>query len=313
LIRINVKLLSRVSRLNKSRIMIKVLFLGLFVFPFMITAQPSEISGEGITNKIYRYKNFSSRFVESRNIDVWLPAGYSRNKKYAVLYMHDGQNLFNPNEAFGGVEWNVDEVLQNLIDEKKARDTIVVGIWNTARRVIEYAPQKAFDLENRKNIKNSPLSAKRKSESDDYLRFIVTELKPFVDKNYSTKPSRADTFIMGSSMGALMSLYAVSEYPNIFGGAGCVSTHFPLGEGVMLGYMRKFLPSQKTHKIYFDYGTRTLDASYEPFQKKADAIMIKKGYRKGKNWITRKFDGAEHSEKSWRERVHVPLEFLLGN
>ena len=112
-------------------------------------------------------------------------------------------------------------------------------------------------------------------------------------------------------MGGLISLYAISEYPNIFGGAGCVSTHFPLGEGVMLGYMKKFLPNPKTHKIYFDYGTETLDATYEPFQKKADAIMKKKGYKQDKNWITRKFEGEEHSEKSWRKRVNIPLEFLL--
>lgn len=280
--------------------------------PFIIFAQtPEKITGEGITGGFYRYKNFASKFVEARNVDVWFPAGYSKNKKYAVVYMHDGQNLFNPKEAFGGVDWNVDETLQRLISEGKVRDTIVVGIWNTVRRVAEYAPQKAFDLENRRNIKNSPLAAPQKSESDDYLKFIVAELKPFIDKNYSTKPDRANTFIMGSSMGGLMSLYAISEYPNIFGGAGCVSTHFPLGKGVMLGYMKKFLPNPKTHKIYFDYGTETLDATYEPFQQKADAIMKKKGYKQGKNWLTRKFEGAEHSEKSWRKRVHIPLEFLL--
>ncbi len=282
-------------------------FLPLAVF----ARTPQKITGEGITNGFYRYQKFASKLVEPRSVDVWLPAGYTKNKKYAVLYMHDGQNLFNPKESPGEVDWNVDETLQRLISEGKARDTIVVGIWNTARRIIEYAPQKAFDLENRKNIKKSSLAVPQKAESDVYLRFIVTELKPFIDKNYSTKTERADTFIMGSSMGALMSLYAISEYPNIFGGAGCVSTHFPLGEGVILGYMEKFLPSPKTHKIYFDYGTETLDAGYEPYQKKADAIMKDKGYKQGKNWITRKFAGAEHSEKSWRERVDVPLEFLL--
>ena len=289
-----------------------ILFLTCMAFSLSLFAQtPKQISGKDIVGKVYRYEKFASKFVEARNIDVWLPDNYSKNKKYAVLYMHDGQNLFNPKESYIGVDWNIDETLQNLIFQGKVRDSIVVGIWNTPKRVIEYSPQKAFDMENRRNIKNSTLAAPQKAESDDYLKFIVTELKPFIDKNYSTKPDRENTFIMGSSMGGLISLYAISEYPNIFGGAGCVSTHFPLGEGVMLGYMKEFLPSPKTHKIYFDYGTETLDATYEPFQKKADAIMKKKGYKQEKNWITRKFEGEEHSERSWRKRVNIPLEFLL--
>lgn len=289
-----------------------ILFLTCMAFSLSLFAQtPKQVSGEDVTGKVYRYEKFASKFVEARNIDVWLPDNYSKNKKYAVVYMHDGQNLFNPKESYIGVDWNVDETLQSLISEGKVRDSIVIGIWNTTKRVIEYAPQKAFDMENRRNIKNSSLAAPQKAESDDYLKFIVTELKPFIDRNYSTKPDRENTFMMGSSMGGLISLYAISEYPNIFGGAGCVSTHFPLGEGVMLGYMKKFLPNPKTHKIYFDYGTETLDSSYEPFQKKADAIMKKKGYKPGKNWITRKFEGEEHSERSWRKRVNIPLEFLL--
>lgn len=273
---------------------------------------PKKVSGEGVTGELWRYAKFPSKFVETRNVDVWLPAGYSKNKKYAVLYMHDGQNLFNPKESYTGVDWGVDEALTKLIAEGKARETIVVGIWNTPKRIAEYAPQKAYDLINRKGIKPSSLARADEALSDQYLKFIVTELKPFIDKNYSTKTDRANTFIMGSSMGGLISLYAISEYSNIFGGAGGVSTHFPLSEGIMLEYMKKFLPSPKTHKIYFDYGTETLDASYEPFQKQADRIMKKKGFKQGKNWITRKFEGEEHSERSWRKRVHIPLEFLLG-
>lgn len=282
------------------------------ILPFVVSAQtPRKIVGEGITNGFYRYENFASKFADARNIDVWLPADYSKNKKYAVLYMHDGQNLFNPKEAFGGVDWNIDETLQRLISEGKARDAIVVGIWNTPKRVVEYAPHKAYDLVNRKNIKESDLVKTEEALSDKYLKFVVYELKPFIDANYSTKTDRSNTFIMGSSMGGLMSLYAISEYPEIFGGAACVSTHFPLGEGVMLEYMKKFLPSPKNHKIYFDYGTETLDSAYEPFQRKADETMKNKGYKKVKNWLTLKFEGEEHSEKSWRKRAAIPLEFLL--
>jgi len=280
-------------------------------FPLFASAQNAVKIGN-VTGEVYRYKNFASKFVEARNIDVWLPSDYSKNKKYAVLYMHDGQNLFNPKESYGGVDWGIDETLEKLSGEGKIKAAIVVGIWNTPKRIIEYAPQKAYDIANRKNIKNSPLAKPQKAESDEYLKFIVSELKPFIDGNYATAADRTNTFIIGSSMGGLISLYAISEYPEIFGGAGCVSTHFPLGEGIMLEYMKRHLPAPKNHKIYFDYGTETLDAQYEPYQIKADAIMKKKGYKQGKNWMTRKFEGEEHSEKSWRKRVDIPLTFFLG-
>ena len=246
----------------------------LFFLSIICKAQtPKQIRGENVTGALLRYSSFKSKYADARNVDVWLPASYSKNVKYAVVYMHDGQNLFVPKEPFTGVDWGVDETMTRLIAEKRIRETIVVGIWNTPKRVIEYAPQKAYDLVNRKKIKNSSFVKMKKAESDEYLKFIVEELKPFIDANYSTKPDRDNTFIMGSSMDGLISLYAVSEYPEIFGGAGCISTHFPLVRGVMLEYMKNFLPPPQTHKIYFDHGTETLDADYEPYQKRADKIM----------------------------------------
>lgn len=293
--------------------MFKIIVFLLLIVPVYCSSQTAkQIVGEGIVGNLQRYENFPSKIAEQRNVDVWLPRDYSENKKYAVLYMHDGQNLFNPKDAHGGVEWNVDETLQRLIDEGKVRDTIVVGIWNTAHRVIEYAPEKPFDLARRKGLKPAQFISFKEGASDKYLKFIVDELIPFIDKTYSVKPDRDSTFVMGSSMGGLMSLYAISEYPEIFGGAGCISTQFPLGNGVMLGYLEKYLPEPKNHKIYFDYGTKTLDAPSEPYQLKADKLMKAKGYRRNKTWVTRKFPGADHTEKSWRKRVGIPLVFLLG-
>jgi predicted alpha/beta superfamily hydrolase len=148
--------------------------------------------------------------------------------------------------------------------------------------------------------------------SDNYPRFIVEELKPFIDSTYRTKADRANTFILGSSMGALISAYAMSEYSKVFGGAGCLSTHCPILDGVVIDYLQRHLPDPQTHKFYFDFGTETLDAQYERYQMKMDAVMKTRGYQEGKNWITRKFPGAEHSERAWRKRVDVPLRFLLG-
>jgi predicted alpha/beta superfamily hydrolase len=148
--------------------------------------------------------------------------------------------------------------------------------------------------------------------SDRYLAFLVEELKPFIDASYRTLPDRADTYIMGSSMGGLVSQYAMSRYPDVYGGAGCVSTHWPAGDGIALEDFAAHLPDPATHKYYFDFGTATLDASYEPYQRRADEMLRKAGYVEGRNWITRKFEGAEHSEKAWRLRMDEPLQFLIG-
>jgi predicted alpha/beta superfamily hydrolase len=147
--------------------------------------------------------------------------------------------------------------------------------------------------------------------SDRYLEFLVGELKPFVDEHYRTLPGRQHTFVMGSSMGGLISLYALCEYPGVFGGAGCLSTHWPAAGGATIDYLQRALPAPGAHRLYFDYGTETLDAEYEPYQQRADAILRAAGYCPGVDWLTRRVEGAEHSERSWRERVHIPLLFLL--
>jgi enterochelin esterase-like enzyme len=119
-------------------------------------------------------------------------------------------------------------------------------------------------------------------------------------------------------MGGLISMYAICEYPQVFGGAACLSTHWPgifamEGNpipGAFVDYMRQHLPDPKTHKIYFDYGDQTLDAMYPPLQKKVDEVMRAKGFSK-KNWVTKAFPGDDHSEKSWSKRLGIPLLFLL--
>lgn len=296
-----------------------LVFLYLFLISYSFGQVPSQNNKVGKleikTNMstIKKHKQFSSKFVDARNIDVWLPPDYEQNKdeKYPVLYMHDGQNLFEPETSYGGIDWGVDEAMVELIKDNKVRPAIVVGIWNSPKRVAEYMPQKA--VPNKKVEELSGITIKSQDDicSDNYLKFIVYELKPFIDSNYRTLTDQENTFIMGSSMGGLISAYAISEYPNVFGGAGCVSTHWPAGSGAVIEYLRTALPDPKTHKIYFDYGTETLDSLYEPYQKKMDQIMKTLGYQDGKNWVTKKFEGAEHSERAWRERVHIPLIFLL--
>jgi enterochelin esterase-like enzyme len=270
-----------------------------------------------------------SKYADPRRIVVWLPDGYkAHGPKYAVLYMHDGQNLFDKATAGYGMEWEIDEHLSQLIREGKVRPTIVVGIWNTPKRLQEYVPGKAFEhlppayMDRVRGLYGGgPLS-------DGYLKFIVRELKPRIDKHFNVKTDRANTVIMGSSMGALISLYAIDEYPKVFGAAGMMSTHWPLFlpvEGAKTisdeefetvssafeRYLAPALPDPRTHRLYFDHGSETLDSAYAAYQKRVDAVVARRGYRQSVNWLTRSFPGQKHNEISWASRVDIPLQFLL--
>jgi len=266
-----------------------------------------------ITGTLQRQKLFGSRYVNPRTVDVWLPPAYDPAQRHAVLYMHDGQNLFDPTLAYGGVDWGMDETISRMTATGELPPLIVVGVWNTAKRVQEYMPQKPLA-----GVSARPLLAEFISKaggaplSDLYLRFLVEEVKPWVDANYPTITDPSHTAIMGSSMGGLISLYATVEYPQVFGRAGCVSTHWPIGGELLIEQLCAALPKPGQHKFYFDFGTRTLDAAYEPFQTRWDAEIAAVGYTHNVDWLTLKFEGAEHSETSWRERVHIPLKFLLG-
>jgi enterochelin esterase-like enzyme len=301
-----------------------------FFIIFSMTCQGVYCQVPQVTNgTIERYDNFASEFVSSRNIDVWLPDGYSKSKVYNVLYMHDGQMLFDSSMSWNHQCWDVDAVLGTLLKEGKIKDVIVVGIWNSGNtRHVDYFPQMPFEMLS--SAQQDSLYHSRRPEgdrsfregkvnSDNYLRFIVRELKPFIDAKYATRRDRKGTFIAGSSMGGLISIYAICEYPKVFGGAACLSTHWPgiftlennPFPAAMRTYLGKNLPSPKHHRIYFDYGTETLDAMYPPLQAQVDSIMIRKGYS-GINWMTKEFPGDDHSEKSWNKRLDVPLLFLLG-
>ena len=268
-----------------------------------------------------RHKDFNSEYVDSRHVDVWLPPNYEsdKEKRYPVLYMHDGQNLFDESSSYIGVAWDVDETMTKLIEQDKIREAIVVGIWNTSKRFREYMPEEPVDMLNneQRELMQDDYGTVL---SDNYLKFMVNELKPFIDNEYRILADAPNTFIMGSSMGGLISWYALAKYPGVFSGAGCLSTHWPAGNEetdgqlpeTVIQYFQESIPRPGSHKIYFDYGTETLDAKYEPYQKRIDSIMQEIGYQNGEDWITKKFEGHEHSERSWAARLNYPLEFLLG-
>ena len=265
---------------------------------------------------VTRY-SFNSTFIGNRTIDVWLPANYSTSKKYSVLYMHDGQMLFDATKTWNGQEWKVDETISQLLTSNQIKDIIVVGIWNSDNRYSEYYPKKSMDYLS-DNVKNTVMSnVSNDPKADKYLSFIVTELKPYIDKTYSVNTDLANTYIAGSSMGGLISWYALCEYPDVFGSAICMSTHWadntvdsPEIPYSFRKYLLNKLPSSSNHKIYFDHGTVDLDANYGVHQVLVDTIMKHKGYS-STNWESLVFDGEGHNETAWANRFNIPLKFLL--
>jgi hypothetical protein len=294
----------------------------------LISCSHSEVKKmpEVSSGKLIRVENFQSKYVNPRNIDIYLPAGYEAGTKHAVIYMHDGQMLFDSTTTWNKQEWHVDEVVTKLISEKKIKDCIVVAIFNNdENRDAEYLPVVALDrlLEPARGSLVKTL-LKGKPLSDNYLKFIVEELKPYIDNTFSTYSDPANTVIMGSGMGGLISLYAFCKYPDVFGAAGCLSTQWPIiGSGVLYNkkisdntalafreYVFSNLPRPPKGKIYFDYGSETIDSVYKPYQQLVDAMMRQAGYT-SENWTTIEFANEDHSERSLSRRLRIPLQFFL--
>jgi enterochelin esterase-like enzyme len=272
---------------------------------------------------ISHYKSFASELIRPRPVDVWLPEGYDPQSRvrYPVIYMHDGQMLFHVETSpFAGMDlfWDVDKAMSRLARAGEINPAIVVAVWmadwNEGARRAEYMPQKPVTetvwqtmLQNGWNDKEGNDSL----TSDLYLRFLVEELKPFIDCNYATNPDPSHTLMMGASMGGLISAYALSEYPEVYGGVACLSTDWTISDGAVVRWLQHHWPAAGSHQIYFDHGTETYDAHYGPYQEQMDEVMRKRDYTAGVDWTSRRFVGADHSPKAWRERLHIPLKFLL--
>ena len=268
--------------------------------------------------RLERYADFKSKHISPRTVTVWLPQDYRAGEPCDVLYMHDGQMLFDAEATWNGQEWAVDETLSTLIAEHAIRRCIVVGIDNTSARLKEYFPDKARDY----------ISAELRDDAsgdqlgDEYLRFIVEELKPFIDEHYRPLTTREHTFMAGSSMGGLISLYALCEYPQVFGGVACLSSHlsfamlnngasdeawaaaFPL-------YVAEHLPPANGSLVYMDHGTEDFDEDYGRYQEVMDAVFASHGWDSA-HYMSRVYDGDGHNETCWAKRFGQPLRHLLS-
>ena len=289
-----------------------VIAVGLLVFLNRKTqARTPQVS----TGQLDIYPAFESVNITPRTVSVWLPDGFQKGGEYAVIYMHDGQMLFDAKTTWNHQEWNIDEVLGELISAGKIRPCIVVAVDNTNDRLNELFPQKTGLYADEAGF------GKMNPKGDAYLRFIVEEVMPFVQERYEPISGPENTFIMGSSMGGLISLYAICEYPQVFGGAVCMSSHLSM-EHLQLGkdnktwaeafvaYLKDNLPEKNTRRIYMDHGTVGIDSAYGPYQDAVDALFEEKGWDND-HYQSLVFEGHDHNETCWSQRLSIPIEFIL--
>lgn len=299
------------------------LFMAVILWlPLAVQAQAQD------QGRLDHYPAMTSAFVKARDVNVWLPQGYDPNgEPLAVIYMNDGENLFEKGHSFSGHTWEVIPTLSRLIAERRIPPVIVVGIASTNLRNQEYLPKKIVEQLPAREQALIAEGAGGPPLSDEYLKFIVTELKPFIDKTYHSQTDAAHTFIIGSSMGGLIALYAHGEYPDVFSGSASLSTHWllrvgewfrpsdevyePLIRKAFAEYLKATKLRPEGHKIYVDHGTLSLDAQYGPYAKGFDATMAAQGWD-DHHYMSLVFEGDDHSETSWARRLDVPIAFLLG-
>lgn len=254
-------------------------------------------------------------------VDIWTPPGYDPvNRRYPVLYMHDGQNLFDAASTWNNQAWEMDSVAGELIVSGRMEPVIIVGVYSVPEtRVGDMMPAEPMQSIVSDSLRSAVGTFCTSAIAGDrYVDFIAETLKPIIDGLYPTRPEAASTTVMGSSMGGLASVYALCRHPLVFGSAACLSTHWTglmrrneIFPTAMAGYMLSHLPDGATHKLYFDSGSEDIDELYIPYFYRISEMVGQMGYAPD-NLMTRFFPGHGHQERYWKTRVAEPLLFLFG-
>lgn len=287
-----------------------------------------------VSGTLHRYKVKSEYLKDDITVDVWTPPAYQpdANEPCPVVYVHDGQNLFDAAFAFANVAWDIDDKVAALVRRGTIETPVVVGISNRGAknlRANDYFPEQALTYIPSEDRNKTKIFATCAAGffGDEEAAFVAEELKPLIDRLYHTDTAPSHTFAMGSSMGGLASLYLMCEYPDVFGGAACLSTHWigsldlnadytmnddPVCATAILAYMDARLPDSDTHKLYLDQGTTGWDAGYLKYEAVARQIAMQHGYsEENASLATYDAQGAGHNEWYWQQRVERPLQFLL--
>jgi predicted alpha/beta superfamily hydrolase len=230
----------------------------------------------------------SPQLDNEREVLIYLPPGHDTSPaRYPVVYMQDGQNLFDSETAFGGIEWQVDETMESLSAE--GLPAIVVGLPHMGpARIAEYSP-----------------FPQRAGRGEAYLRFIVETVKPLIDSTYRTRPERAATGLLGSSMGGLISLYGFFRYPSVFGFMGGLSPAFWYGGPALYTYITH--APHPPGRLYLDRGTTERGGAKRMYD-----LLVQHGYRPNQDILYVEEVDGEHTETAWARRLPGALRFLLS-
>ncbi|MBA3890509.1 MAG: alpha/beta hydrolase [Gemmatimonadaceae bacterium] len=260
---------------------------------------PAERRPHTLTGDVRTHENFASRHLEQqRHVMVYLPPGYDAGgvRRYPVLYLHDGQNVFDRATAFGE-EWQVDESAQALIMSGAISPLIIVAVYNAgAHRVDEYTPTELPDNGGG-------------GHADDYGRMLVEELKPFIDAGYLTLPSAASTAVGGSSLGGLLSMHLGIRYPTVFGRLAVLSPSIWWDDRIIVRSVEA-LPRKLPTRIWLDVGTREGAAASTNARALRDAL-VSRGWTVGEDLMYEEVEGGEHNEQSWGARIGRVLQYLF--
>jgi predicted alpha/beta superfamily hydrolase len=246
-----------------------------------------------------RIEQFSSKFVtKKRDIVVYLPGIYTKRPDlhFPVLYLEDGQNLFDPNTSFiKGMYWHVGESADRVIAQGQVQPLIIVGIYNTDKRLNEYTP-----------TRDKKLGGGR---ADKYGRMLVEELKPFIESKYRVLGGPEHTGLGGSSLGGLLTVYLGVKYPQVFGKLAVLSPSVWWNRRAILDYVEKAkMPSQP--RIWLDVGTKEDTSTVANVTALRD-VLLSKGWQEGSSLHFQVFEGAQHNEDAWAQRVAPFLQFLF--
>ena len=254
------------------------------------------------------HHGFPSQFLpHARTLSVWLPPGYGLHpgRRYPVLYMHDGQNLFDAHTAFGGVPWGADEVAEREVRAGRVPPLIIVGVANTPDRLSEYGPKGDWS-EGEPNL------------ARDYGRFLVEEVKPFVDMAYRTRPEPEHTGVAGSSMGGLISLHLCQWYPDVFGKCAAMSPSLWWDGEHFLRHATTPAEWLDSCRVWLDVGdqetgSRANSAATLRRVRRLAAVFEKHGLREGEQFRRVEVPGGTHNEVSWGARFDQVLRFLFSS
>lgn len=251
-----------------------------------------KIEGQ-ITGTVMYHGKFRGVGIKPRDIIVWLPPGYDSNsdKRYPVLYMHDGQNIIDPATSTFQIDWQIDETADSLIRKGMIEPIIIVGIYNTIDRDDEYSDE--------------PLGIA-------YMNFIVDSLKPFIDRNYRTKADKENTANGGASLGGLISFVLIWEHSEIFSKAICYSPAFKIEKYDFVEDVNSYNGNKKNIKVYINNGDGELDSQLQPGVNKMIEVLNNQGYSEGIDFYFHEDKNSQHGERYWAKSIWRALIYLFG-